>query len=142
MRNAAADQIALFQLGIGDGCIQRVQALIENDVYVYPGQWANNKDGKVISSSFLYYIRVYWLTFPFEPIWLTKSTATEVHIYLNPGLIDLIKIAFFNGPTAFGYKYKEHFVSSHPDRKEPELTMPIVALGATAVCCFLYIYKH
>jgi hypothetical protein len=68
---------------------------------------------------------------------LTKNSATEIQIYLNPGLIDLIKSAFFNGPTAFGYKYKEHFVSSHPDRKEPELTMSIVALGATAVGCFI-----
>jgi hypothetical protein len=69
---------------------------------------------------------------------LTKTSATGVQIYLNPGLIDLIKLAFFNGPTAFGFKYKEHYVSTHPDRKEPELTMSIVALGATAVCCFLF----
>jgi hypothetical protein len=37
----------MFQLGVGDGCAQRVQALMENDVYVYPGHWANDKDGKV-----------------------------------------------------------------------------------------------
>jgi len=51
MRHAASDQIALFQLGIGDDsdeCAQRVHALLENDVYVYPGQWANDKDGRVI----------------------------------------------------------------------------------------------
>ena len=45
-------------------------------------------------------------------------------------------MAFFNGPTAFGHKFKEHYVSSHPDRKEQELTMSIVALGATAVRYF------
>ena len=70
-----------------------------------------------------------------------KGSATWVQIYLNPGLINLIKAAFFNGPTTFGYKCKEHFVSLHPDRKEPELTMSIVVLGATAVCCLFYIYK-
>ena len=70
---------------------------------------------------------------------MTKSSPNEVQIYLNPGLIDLIKTAFFNGPTAFGFKYKDHFVSSHPDRKEPELTMSIVALGATAVSSFIII---
>ena len=37
MCSAASDHIAIFQLGIGDVCAQRVQALIENDVYVYPG---------------------------------------------------------------------------------------------------------
>lgn len=126
----------MFQLGIGDGCAQRVQALIENDVYVYPGQWANTNDGKV-SLLFILFYRIL-VTFLFEPLWLTKSSATEVHIYLNPGLIDLIKTAFFNGPTAFGFKYKEHFVSSHPDRKEPELTMSLVALGATAVRYFFF----
>jgi hypothetical protein len=65
-----------------------------------------------------------------------KSTPNEVQIYLNPGLIDLIKIAFFNGPTAFGFKFREFYVSTHPVRKEPELTMSIVALGATAVGSF------
>ena len=82
----------------------------------------------------------------FEVIWLMKSSANEVQIYLNPGLIDLIKVAFFNGPTGFGFKYKEYFMSSHPDHKEPELTMSIVALGATAVChlflLFLFLNSH
>jgi hypothetical protein len=81
-------------------------------------------------------IIVNWLIFLFQPIWLTKSTANDVQIYLNPGLVDLIKTAFFNSPTAFGFKHKQHYVSSHPDRKEPELTMSIVALGATAVRWF------
>jgi len=64
---------------------------------------------------------------------MARNSVTDVQIYLNPGLIDLIKTAFFNGPTAFGYKFKKHYVTSHPDRKEPELTIPVVALGATAV---------
>ena len=72
---------------------------------------------------------------------MTKSSANGVQIYLNPGLIDLIKISFFNGPTAFGYKFKEFYVSSHPDRKEPELTMSIVALGATAVSPYFFLKK-
>lgn len=69
----------------------------------------------------------------FEPVWMVKNSITDIQIYLNPGLIDVIKAAFFNGPTAFGYKFKKYYVSSHPDDKEPELTIPIVALGATAV---------
>jgi len=64
---------------------------------------------------------------------MARNSVTDVQIYLNPGLVDLIKTAFFNGPTAFGYKFKKHYVTSHPDRKEPELTIPMVALGATAV---------
>lgn len=64
---------------------------------------------------------------------MARNSVSDVQIYLNPGLIDLIKTAFFNGPTAFGYKFKKYYVTSHPDRKEPELTIPVVALGATAV---------
>ena len=56
MRSAASDQIAIFQLGIGDGCSQRVQALNENDVYVYPGHWAADKDGKVCFFFFFSYM--------------------------------------------------------------------------------------
>ena len=64
---------------------------------------------------------------------MVKNSLTDIQIYLNPGLIELLKTAFFNGPTGFGYKFKQFYVSSHPDHKEPELTIPIVALGATAV---------
>ena len=136
----ASDQIAIFQLGIGDGCSQHVHVLIENDVYVYPGHWAVDKDGKVCS---LFLLSIYDLTLVFEPVWMVKNSLTDIQIYLNPGLIDLIKTAFFNGPTGFGYKFKKYYVSSHPTLKEPELTIPIVALGATAVsvsshCCWGY----
>jgi Domain of unknown function (DUF6532) len=64
---------------------------------------------------------------------MVKNSVTDIQIYHNPGLIDLIKTAFFNGPTGFGYKFKQYYMSSHPEHKEPELMIPIVALGATAV---------
>ena len=64
---------------------------------------------------------------------MAKSSLTDNQIYLNPGLIELLKTAFFNGPTGFGYKFKQYYVSLHPDYKELELTIPIVALGAMAV---------
>jgi hypothetical protein len=64
---------------------------------------------------------------------MVKNSVTDIQIYLNPGLVELIKTAFFNGPTGFGHKFKKYYVSSHPGHKEPELTIPIVALGATAV---------
>ena len=62
-----------------------------------------------------------------------NSVGTDVQIYLNPGLIDLIKTAFFNGPMAFRYKFKKHYVTLHPDHKEPELTIPVVALSVMVV---------
>ena len=47
VRSVASDHIALFQLGINNGCKERVKALMENDVYVYPGEWGVTDDGKV-----------------------------------------------------------------------------------------------
>ena len=138
LRSAASDQIAIFQLGVGDGCSQRVHALIENDVYVYPGHWAVDKDDKVCS---FFFFLIYDLTLLFEPVWMVKNSLTDIQIYLNPGLVELIKTGFFHGPTAFGYKFKKYYVSSHPDLKEPELTIPIVALGATTVSASFNCYR-
>ena len=109
-------------------------------MYVYPGHWAVDKDDKVYS---FFFLSIYDLTLVFKPVWMIKNSLTDIQIYLNPGLIDLIKTAFFNGLTGFGYKFKKCYVSSHPTLKEPELTIPIVALGATAVsvssyCCWDY----
>ena len=99
-------------------------------MYVYPGHWAVDKDGKVC---LFFFFLIFDLTLLFEPVWMVKNSLTDIQIYLNPGLIELLKTAFFNGPMGFGYKFKQFYVSSHPDHKEPELTIPIVALGATAV---------
>jgi hypothetical protein len=38
IRSVASDHIALFQLGINEGCEDRVKTLMENDVYVFPGE--------------------------------------------------------------------------------------------------------
>ena len=130
MQSAASNHITIFQLSVGDECAQRVQALIENDMYVYPRHWATDKDRKVFVC--LFYQRRTLIVF-LEPVWMARNSVTDIQIYLNPGLIDLIKTAFFNGPTAFGYKFKKHYVTSHPDHKEPELTIPVVALSAMAV---------
>ncbi|PPQ66418.1 hypothetical protein CVT26_011287 [Gymnopilus dilepis] len=121
IREAAGAHIALFQLGVGDGCKARVKALQDNDIYVYPGEWGTTEKG--------------------EPIWLTKRSQSEVYVYLNPALIDLIRDAFFSNPTAFGYKFKEYYVSSHPTQVEPELTIPLVALGATALFAAIWEWR-
>ena len=36
-----------------------------------------------------------------------------------------------------GYKFKEHYVSSHPDENKPELPIPLVALVATGVSAYI-----
>lgn len=47
VRFVASDHITLFQLGIDNGCKEWVKALMENDVYVYPGEWGVTEKGKV-----------------------------------------------------------------------------------------------
>ena len=46
MCSVASDHIALFQLGINDRCKEWVKALMENDMYVYPGEWGVTDKGK------------------------------------------------------------------------------------------------
>lgn len=48
-RQRGLDHIALFQLGVGEVCIQRVQALVANDTYIYPGKWGTDEAGQVCS---------------------------------------------------------------------------------------------
>ena len=110
--------------------MQCVCAMIKNNVYIYPGHWAIDKDSKVCP---FFKFSIHVLTLLFKPIWIVKNSLTNIQIYLNLGLIELLKTAFFNGLTGFGYKFKEYYVSLHLDLKEPELTIPIVALGAMAV---------
>jgi Domain of unknown function (DUF6532) len=62
-----------------------------------------------------------------------KSSPTDIQIYLNPGLIQLIQDAWFATPTGFGYKFKDKYVSLHPSQPDPELMIPLMALSATAV---------
>ena len=62
-------------------------------------------------------------------MWIIKNN----EIFLNPGLVAVLKSAFFGTPTSFGRKFKAHYVSSHPSRDEPEFPAALVALAATGV---------
>jgi hypothetical protein len=106
----ALDQIAIFQLGISDECLQRVHALIKNDVYVYPGHWAVDKDGKVC-----------FFLFSIHDLTLLSS------------------LCGWSKTLSLTSKFKQYYMSSHLELKEPELTIPIVALGATAVCSMFHV---
>jgi len=68
-------------------------------------------------------------------IWITEGKGADLQIYLNPAIIDCISKTFFSGPSAFGFKFRSCYVTSLPGttHTEPEITIPIVALGATAV---------
>ncbi|KAF4615839.1 hypothetical protein D9613_012379 [Agrocybe pediades] len=114
--SAASNNIALFQLGAGSQCKDRVEALMDSDIHVYPGEWA--------------------------PIWMTKGSGAKIRIYLNPGLINTIKDAFFFLiPTAFGIKFKDDYTSTYPTRTEPALPISLVALGATAFFPAMHVWR-
>lgn len=58
------DHIALFQLGIGETCAERVHALMSSDRYIYPGRWSLDEKQKVrfthvIVSTFIYTIEAH-----------------------------------------------------------------------------------
>lgn len=54
--------------------------------------------------------------------------------------MDSLKDAFFDTKGSFGFKHLDRFKSTLKGREEPELTIPIVALGATGVSllCLLF----
>lgn len=52
------DHIALFQLGIGALCAERVHALMDNDCYIYPGRWSVDDTVKVRSTTAVSYIMI------------------------------------------------------------------------------------
>ncbi|CAA7268815.1 unnamed protein product [Cyclocybe aegerita] len=117
---SGTNHIAIFQLGVRDSCKARVEALFEDDIYVYLGHWEDDVNGK--------------------PMWVVKAK----EIYLNPALVSVLKEAFFDTPSAFGYKFKEFYVSLHPspELSEKELTVPLVALAATGLYAGLYVWRE
>ncbi|PPQ77053.1 hypothetical protein CVT24_009601 [Panaeolus cyanescens] len=113
---ASADSIQIFRLGKGPGCADRVKALLLNEGYVFPGSWGKDDDGK--------------------PLWIVTEKDTYSQIYHNQAIIDCISMSFFANGSSFGYRFREEYKTSLPDLPaypEPEITIPIVALAATAV---------
>ncbi|KJA13097.1 hypothetical protein HYPSUDRAFT_151966, partial [Hypholoma sublateritium FD-334 SS-4] len=109
VRLAALDHIAVFQLGVEDGCIRRVKYLLDSETYVYPGHWEKDEAG--------------------EPVWIVKGHQA----YLNTAIIQILRATFFSSQNALGHRHMKEYTSSHPTRLEPELTVQLVALAATGI---------
>ena len=112
-------------------CAQHVQALIENDMYIYPRHWATDKDGKVFAH---YSLGGMLLSFSlslsgWQGIQSPTFRFTSTQVLLTLSRLHSSMAQQLSDTSSRSTTY----VTSHPDRKEPELTIPIVALGATAV---------
>ncbi|KAF8961876.1 hypothetical protein BDZ97DRAFT_1663631, partial [Flammula alnicola] len=117
IRNNALGHIAVFQLGVGDGCATRVDALLACDAFVFPGKWEINGDGK--------------------PKWVVDGSK----IYLNLSIINVIRSTFFVTKSALGHHFADEYCSTHKTLRERELTIPLVALAATGVHAALTAWK-
>ena len=112
----------------------------EQCVHMYilsTGLWI--KTAMYVLASFFQY-----MTWPFSLSlfgWLRTLLLTSRYTSTQVSLTSW-RLLFFNGSTGFGYKFKEYYVSLHPDLKELELTIPIVALSATAVSLTFYGCLH
>ena len=69
------------------------------------------------------------LTCAMQMVWVVNGK----EMYQNPAITAVLHSAYFGSFTAMGHKYKDHYISSHPDELEPELPIPLVALVATGV---------
>lgn len=126
IRAAAITHIAVYQLGVGEICKQRVAALLEWNYFVYDRHWAAGKD-KVCACRFL---SSYSLLILFQEMWVFETQTA----YLSPAIINTIKTGWFSSNKTLGNQYREAYVSSlpnHPDEKE--FTIPLVALAVTSV---------
>jgi hypothetical protein len=49
VKTTAMTEIAVYELGIGDKCAERVTALFDHDAFIFPGSWGTNpKTGKMV----------------------------------------------------------------------------------------------
>ncbi|KIM34909.1 hypothetical protein M413DRAFT_32927 [Hebeloma cylindrosporum] len=105
IKMSASTEIAGFMLGKGSRCVERVKALKEKDLYIFPGDWAPGN------------------------LWKPESHRP----FLNDALIDILKTSFFATSTAVGFKFQNSYVSTVDGRTEPELPIAMVALAATGM---------
>ncbi|KAI0245598.1 hypothetical protein BJV78DRAFT_1287423 [Lactifluus subvellereus] len=115
---SATTEIAVFQLGTGTLCMERVNILLNHNAFIFPGFW--DEDGRTG--------KMRWNHKAMEP-------------FLNPAFIQILKMSFFLRPTSIGSKIRDQFVSSIDGHDEPELPIAMVALVATAVYAALYEWK-
>ncbi|KAF9051912.1 hypothetical protein BJ165DRAFT_1524810 [Panaeolus papilionaceus] len=114
---AARHEICAYRLGKGDECIERVRLLMLDDAYCHPGGFATMGPEKRME-------------------FISESTPTKNLKFLNPVIIDTVIEAFFSKSTSSGWKYRDLYVTSLPDRPEhqrPEIPMSLLALAAAAV---------
>ncbi|KAF9037190.1 hypothetical protein BJ165DRAFT_1532573 [Panaeolus papilionaceus] len=114
---AARREICAYRLGKGDECIERVRLLMLDDAYCHPGGFATMGPEKRIE-------------------YISESTPSKNLKFMNPVIIDTVIEAFFSKSTSSGWKYRDLYETSLPDRPEhqrPEIPMSLLALAAAAV---------
>jgi Domain of unknown function (DUF6532) len=136
-KTVAEKEIAIYKLGKGDKCIERVNALFDKNYFIFPGVWGiHPRTGKAVcdemSTCFYSHPLICWLK-----CWNLKASEP----FLNPGLVETLKTAFFLRPKSIGYDIlnKCGLSVDKDDRNEPELPVAIVALAAAGVRVILSI---
>jgi Domain of unknown function (DUF6532) len=125
---SATTEIAIFQLGTGALCMERVNILLNRNAFIFPGFWdEDGKTGKTVRN--LFFSDSLLLTSLFWQRWNHKA----MEPFLNPAFIQILKMSFFLCPTSIGSKIRDQFISSLDGHNEPELPIAMVALVATAV---------
>ncbi|KAF9047850.1 hypothetical protein BJ165DRAFT_1593516 [Panaeolus papilionaceus] len=135
---ACKDGLQPFRLGTGAECVERVLTVRDNHLYVYLGTWGSVEVER--TADFLGEG-----TTREKPVWIPERYKTiggkkRLQAYLHESIAGAITAGFFPLSKAWGFKHKGVFTSS--DKTQPdelELTIPVVAFGATAV--FAAIFK-
>ncbi|KAF9522197.1 hypothetical protein CPB83DRAFT_899831 [Crepidotus variabilis] len=116
-KDEASKCIIGYQIGLGEPCKKRVQALLENHSYHMIGRWGGEDQTE----------------------WIPDTKLS----FRNPVLIQTIKRAWFAKSHSVGYRLIKQFSSSvagHPEEKEIPITL--LALSMTAIYCCLSEYAN
>ncbi|KAH6866129.1 hypothetical protein BKA70DRAFT_1500328 [Coprinopsis sp. MPI-PUGE-AT-0042] len=112
---AGANSIPWFRLGLGDECGLRVESLLKDRAYVFPGSW-KQVEGKETN------------------IWVPNGKEP----YMSPAIIDTLKQGFFSPSHNSG----THVLDGFPTHREARhMSIPLLALAATGVHYGLYQFK-
>ncbi|KAF9049010.1 hypothetical protein BJ165DRAFT_1592983 [Panaeolus papilionaceus] len=135
---ACKDGLQPFRLGTGAECVERVLTIRDNHLYVYLGTWGSVEVER--TADFLgegtTREKLVWI----PECYKTISGKKRLQAYLHESIAGAITAGFFPSSKAWGFKHKGVFMSSDKTRPdELELTIPVVAFGATAV--FAAIFK-
>jgi hypothetical protein len=126
----ATNQIAAYELSTGTKCKDRVEALIQDDRYIFPGEWVGVSGQRVRDRCTLNLGPPHrQLT---QPPWCQYDHKADSP-YQHPAILETLKASFFHTPSSIGFRVVKEYNDLLTDAPKRILPPSMVALAATGV---------